>query len=175
MPPLPVRLLVCVAFALVACGRCEAAVPVDAVARLVAPPGFSVSVFSDRVPSARAMALSPGGTLYVGSRDPGRVYALRDEDADGRAERVVVVADGLDQPVGLDLRRGSLYVAAMSRILRFDDIDAKLGAPPKPVVVTDQLPTDEHHGWKFIRFGPDDRLYVPVGAPCNVCVRPDPY
>jgi glucose/arabinose dehydrogenase len=71
-------------------------------------------------------------------------------------------------------REGALYVAEINRVLRYDGIEARLSDPPKPVVVNDGFPRDEHHGWKFIRFGPDGMLYVPVGAPCNVCERDDP-
>ena len=70
-------------------------------------------------------------------------------------------------------RDGALYVAEISRILRFDNIEANLRNPPKPSVVTDRFPRETHHGWKYIAFGPDGWLYVPVGAPCNIC-EPDP-
>ena len=73
---------------------------------------------------------------------------------------------------GVAVRNGALYVAEVSRVLRFDDIEAHLDAPPAPVVVTDRFPKETHHGWKFIAFGPDGKLYVPVGAPCNIC-EPD--
>ena len=83
------------------------------------------------------------------------------------------IASGLRQPVGVAFRKGALYVSAIDRILRFDDIERRLSNPPAPVVVTDKFPTDTHHGWKFIAFGPDDKLYLNVGAPCNIC-EPDP-
>ena len=74
-------------------------------------------------------------------------------------------------PCGVAFRKGSLYVAEVNRILRYDDIENRLSNPPEPVVVYDKLPTEKHHGWKYIAFGPDDKLYIPVGAPCNVCKR----
>ena len=114
------------------------------------------------------MALSPRGILYVGSF-AGEVYAVPLRD--GHAGAKQVIASGLQTPVGVAWHHGALYVSAVSRILRLDDIDAQLDHPPKPVVVTDALPTDRPHGWKFIAFGPDGKLYVPVGAPCNVCLR----
>src|SRR5690606_515291 len=80
-----------------------------------------------------------------------------------------VIASGLNSPNGVAWRDGDLYVAEISRILRFEDIDKRLKNPPAPVVVADDFPTDRHHGWKFIAFGPDGRLYVPIGAPCNIC------
>src|SRR5215212_305794 len=126
------------------------------------PPGFTIEVYADNVPNARQMALSPNGVLYVGSRSEGKVYAVKDR-------KVHTIASGLTMPSGLAFRDGSLYVAAVSRVLRYDGIDGKLQNPPKPVVVSDDFPKEKHHGWKFIAFGPDGWLYVPVGAPCNVC------
>jgi glucose/arabinose dehydrogenase len=138
------------------------------------PAGFSISVYADRVPGARSMTRSPRGILYVGTRMD-RVYAVVDRDGDFRADRVYPIASGLNVPNGVAWKDGSLYVAEIHRILRFDGIDDRLDDPPPAVVVRDDYPRDRHHGWKFIRFGPDGWLYVPVGAPCNVCERPDPY
>src|SRR5262245_29817533 len=137
------------------------------------PPGFRIAVFSDQVPNARSMTWGERGTLFVGTRDAGKVYALRDEDGDGRAERVRTIASGLDQPNGVAVKDGALYVAEISRVLRFDAIEQRLDQPPRPVVVFDGLPKERHHGWKFIAFGPDGRLHVPVGAPGNNVLRND--
>ena len=134
------------------------------------PPGFTVELLA-RVPDARQMALGDGRVLYVGSMSEGKVHALQ-LDEQYHAGPVQVIASGLNRPVGVAYRQGSLYVSAVSRILRFDHIGEHLAAPPTPVVVRDDLPTETHHGWKFIAFGPDGWLYVPVGAPCNVC-EPD--
>jgi glucose/arabinose dehydrogenase len=139
------------------------------------PEGYSISVFADSVENARSMDLSPSGTLFVGTRRAGNVYALRDADGDGVADERHVVAEGLQMPNGVAYRDGSLFVAEVSRILRYDDIENRLANPPEPVVVVDDFPSDRHHGWKYIAFGPDDKLYVPVGAPCNVCDRGEPY
>ncbi len=139
------------------------------------PPGFHVAVYAAGLPGARSMALGPGGTLFVGTRGEDRVYAVRDTNRDGRADRTWVIAEGLDTPNGVAIHDGALYVAEISRVLRYDDIEARLESPPAPVTVSDVFPTDRSHGWKFIRFGPDGKLYVPVGAPCNVCDRGDPY
>ena len=139
------------------------------------PEGYSISVFADSVENARSMDLSPSGTLFVGTRRAGNVYALRDADGDGVADERHVIAEGLQMPNGVAYRDGSLFVAEVSRILRYDDIENRLANPPEPVVVVDDFPSDRHHGWKYIAFGPDDKLYVPVGAPCNVCDRGEPY
>ena len=134
------------------------------------PPGFEISVFADNVPNARAMALGSRGTLFVGSMRAGRVYALKIRD--NKAVETLTIAAGLNLPVGVAFRNGALYVSAVDRVLRYDNIEADLAAPPRPVVVSDRFPPEAHHGWKFIAFGPDGMLYVPVGAPCNIC-NPD--
>ncbi len=136
------------------------------------PPGFHIHYYAQTVPGARSLTLSPSGTVFVGTRDAGKVYALLDDNRDGIAEQVKTIAQGLDTPNGVAFHDGALYVAEVSRILRFDDIEARLDNPPAPVVVYDGYPADAWHGWKILRVGPDDHLYVPVGAPCNVC-RPD--
>ncbi len=143
--------------------------------RIKLPPGFAIELFA-RVDNARGMALGAENTLFVGSMRAGKVHAVR-FDADYRATRTHLVAEGLQLPVGVAFRDGALYVSAVSRILRFDDIEKKLTqlpySPPPPVTLRDDLPRETHHGWKFIAFGPDGKLYVPVGAPCNIC-EPDP-
>ncbi len=144
------------------------------LAEIKLPRGFSIDVYSDRVPGARSMALGTRGTLFVGSRSEGKVYALVDRNGDHMADQVFTIASGLRSPNGVAFRDGALYVAEISRVLRFDNIETHLNDPPVPVVVNASFPDNNHHGWKFIRFGPDGRLYVPVGAPCNVCEEKDP-
>jgi glucose/arabinose dehydrogenase len=137
---------------------------------LVVPTGFTSEVFAENVGNARMMALGSQGTVFVGSQYAGNVYAVVDRDGDHKADRVVTIATGLRQPNGVAVRNGALYVATTSQILRFDDIETHLDAPPKPVTVRDDLPNpSQGHTWKFIAFGPDDLLYMSVGAPCNVC------
>lgn len=135
------------------------------------PPGFKISLYADNVPGARSMALSADGTLFVGTRGD-KVYALPNRKQGRRADEVITLATGLNTPNGVAFRDGALYVAEINRILRFDGIETRLRNPPTPLVVNDHFPDDTHHGWKFIRFGPDGMLYVPVGAPCNIC-EPD--
>ncbi len=162
------------AIALVATAACCESATLEQV-RL--PPGFKIAHYAEDVSGARAMTLASGGVVFVGTRDAGTVYAVLDGDGDQRAERVVVVAKGLDGPNGVAFREGSLYVAEVSRVLRYDGILDWLKQPGellKPHVVNDTFPNDHHHGWKFIAFGPDELLYVPVGAPCNVCKKDDP-
>lgn len=137
------------------------------------PPGFTISHFAKDVPYARSMARGPKGTIFVGTRRGDSVYALTDADGDGVAEKRRTIVSGLNMPNGVAVHDGALYVAEVHRILRFDKIEARLDSPPKPTVIA-EYPKDKHHGWKFIRFGPDGKLYVPVGAPCNVCTRDNP-
>ncbi|MCY3855756.1 MAG: PQQ-dependent sugar dehydrogenase [Rhodospirillales bacterium] len=145
----------------------------ERLATIRLPDGFVIEPFAD-VPNARQMAWGEQGTLFVGTRRDGRVFAVTDADGDGRGERVREIASGLQMPSGVAFHDGALYVGAVSTILRFDDIESRLDNPPAPVVVTDRLPSDQHHGWKVLGFGPDGLLYAPVGAPCNVC-RVDGY
>jgi len=140
---------------------------------LVLPEGFQATVFAENVENARSMVLGPRGTVFVGSRTVGKIHALVDSNGDHRADRVILLASGLDQPNGIAMRNGALYVATATRLLRYDDIEQQLDAPPQPVVVRDGLPNpDRGHTWKYIAFGPDDLLYMSVGAPCNVCESP---
>jgi glucose/arabinose dehydrogenase len=141
--------------------------PID---KIKLPPGFAISVFAQDLPDARSMTWGDKGTLFVGTRGAGKVYAVRHKD--GKATQVITVASGMNMPNGVAFRDGALYVAEVNRILRYDGIESRLDSPPPPVTVSDQFPAETHHGWKFIRFGPDGWLYVPVGAPCNVC-EPD--
>jgi glucose/arabinose dehydrogenase len=140
------------------------------------PPGFQIDLFAENVESARSLALGQNGTVFVGSRYAGekvvgKVYAVVDQNKDGKADKVLIIASGLNTPNGVAFHDGDLYVAEINRILRYPKIEENLNNPPKPIVVYDKLPKDRWHGWKFIRFGPDNKLYVPVGAPCNTCER----
>lgn len=136
------------------------------------PPDFSISIYAE-VPNARSMCWGSEGTLFVGNRAEDKVYAVVDKDKNGKAEKVYTIANGLNIPNGVAFKNGGLYVAEVNRILRFDKIESQLNNPPKPLVVFDKFPEKTHHGWKFIAFGPDGKLYVPVGASCNICEEKD--
>ncbi len=137
--------------------------------QLKLPPGFSIEIYAEGVENARQMALGDEGTLFVGSRKAGKLWAVTDADGDQKGDTVSLIGEGLNMPSGLEFRDGALYVGAVDRILRYDNIEASLDQPPEPVVVTDVLPDKTHHGWKYLRFGPDGKLYIPVGVPCNIC------
>ena len=145
---------------------------------IILPPGFAIELYAGDVSGARSMARGEAGTLFVGTREEGKVYALIDSNGDYRSDRRITLARDLAMPNGVAFLDGALYVAEMHRILRFDRIEQQLlnaSDPPDPHVLFDQFPTDRWHEWKFIGFGPDGWLYVPIGAPCNACRRPPPY
>jgi glucose/arabinose dehydrogenase len=135
------------------------------------PPGFEISLYAE-VPGARSMTLSRSGTLFIGTQKAGKVYAIQTRGGE-QNKKPTVIAQGLNTPNGVAFRDGALYVAEVSRVLRYDGIESRLHDAPKPVVVNNSFPSDRQHGWKFIAFGPDGLLYIPVGAPCNIC-EPDP-
>jgi glucose/arabinose dehydrogenase len=140
-------------------------------------PGFTIDIYASGVPNAREMVLGGKGTLFVGTRNkPGGtvVYAIVDKNADQKADQVLTIAKGLNEPSGVAFRDGALYIGEIDRVLRLDGIESKLESPGEPAVVNDTLPKETHHGQKFIKFGPDGLLYVPVGGPCNVCENEDP-
>lgn len=138
------------------------------------PDGFRFSVYADQVENARSLSLAPDGTLFVGTRTAGNVYALRDTTHDGVADVRWTIASGLNMPNGVAFKDGSLFVAEIDNLWRYDNILQDLTHPPKPKLLH-TFPDDPWHGWKFIRFGPDGKLYVPVGAPCNVCNPESPF
>ncbi len=163
---LPVFFMACLFWVIPA----SAALPIE---KIKLPPGFEISVFAEDVVNARSLALGDAQTLFVSTRTQGKVYAIKHNGT--KAQKIITIATDLNQPNGVAFRKGSLFVAEVNRVLRYDNIEAQLDNPPKPVVVSTQFPSDKHHGWKFIRFGPDGLLYVPIGAPCNICEPGDPY
>ena len=143
-----------------------AEIPLD---KIKLPPGFEISLYASGIPNARSMVFGKNGTLFVGTRFVGSVYAVVEKD--GKRE-TKIIAKGLHRPNGVAFKNGSLYVAELSRIIRYDNIEANLDNPPKPVVVFDALPKDEPHGWKFMTLGPDGWLYFQIGAPGNIVMPP---
>ncbi len=137
------------------------------------PEGFSIDIYAENVVNARSMDISPSGVLYVGTRGEGSVYACVDSDNDFHVDTTYTLYENGNMPNGVAFYKGDLYVAEVNRILKFTDIENRLDNPGAPTVVYDQYPTESHHGWKYIAFGPDDKLYVPVGAPCNICESED--
>jgi glucose/arabinose dehydrogenase len=146
--------------------------------KLTLPAGFSIAVYASGVQGARSMALASDGTLFVGTRG-NRIYALPDKNQDFKADSVIELATGLRTPNGLAFRDGTLFVAELNRIVRFDNVlaavNAGSGAGLAPKVVLDNLPSEQMHGWKYLAFGPDGYLYYQIGAPCNVCDRGQPF
>ncbi|MDO9049788.1 MAG: PQQ-dependent sugar dehydrogenase [Methylobacter sp.] len=141
----------------------------DILKQLHVPAGFTLSIFADNLPNARSLALGDNGVVFVGTGSEGAIYAVQDSNNDGVADQRYVIASHLYMPNGVAYKDGSLYVAEVNRIIRFDRITEQLANPPKPAVVYDQFPSEQHHGWKYLRFGPDNKLYTTVGAPCNIC------
>ncbi|MEE8584751.1 MAG: PQQ-dependent sugar dehydrogenase [Acidobacteriota bacterium] len=163
--------LICLVCAWPVWGEAASDLPLE---KIQLKPGFQIDIFADNLVNARSLALGAKGTVFVSTRTKGKVYAVVDEDGDHRADKTYTLAEGLFMPNGVAFRNGSLYLAEVNRVLRYDGIEDRLDNPPDPVVVLDGLPRDKHHGWKFIRFAPDGRLYVPIGAPCNICDPEDP-
>lgn len=164
-------------FSLVLCFAMTAPAEADEALReklslIQLPPGFEISIYAEGVENARQLALGDHGTVFAGSRKAGKVHAVVDADGDHFADQVFLLDEGLSMPTGLEFKFGSLYVGAIDRILRYDDIESQLEQPPEPDVLDVTFPDKTHHGWKYLRFGPDSMLYVPVGAPCNVCDEP---
>lgn len=138
------------------------------------PAGFAIEYYMRDVANARAMTRATGGTIFVGTRNNDKVYALLDTQNDGRPDSLMIVAEDLFMPNGVAMRGNDLYVAEVNRIIKFPNIEASLPGIPKMEVVYDQFPSEKHHGWKYIDFEPGgERLFVPVGAPCNICESED--
>jgi len=140
--------------------------------KIILPPGFTIAVYAE-VENVRSMVMSPSGTLFVGTWRNGKVYAVKDIDGDKIADKKWLLASGLNYPNGVAFKNGSLYVAEISKIIKFQNIEQNLADTTKRVVIYDKFPTEWPHGWKYIAFGPDGKLYVPVGAPFNIGIPDD--
>ena len=149
--------------------------------KIVLPDGFKIEIYASDVENARSMTVSPSGTIFVGNRKSDNVFALIDENKDGKVDKKYLITDKLkNMPNGVAFHEGDLYVAEVNKIWVFKDIENKLKLidengfyPDEPILITDDFPSDKHHGWKYIAIGPDNKLYVPVGAPCNICESRD--
>ena len=133
------------------------------------PAGFKIEIYAEGVENTRQMVRGEQGTIFVGTRRAGKLWAITDSDGDQRADQVRLIDEDLNMPSGVEFMNGHLYVGAVDRILRYNNIEFLLDQPPEPVVITQVLPDKKHHGWKYLRFGPDQKLYIPVGVPCNIC------
>ncbi len=140
------------------------------VGQLKAPKGFKIEVYVSGIANARSLRLSDKGTLFVSNRLLDKVYAVVEKDGKREAK---VIASGLDRPNGLVFHNGTLYVAEGTRISKLEKIEDNLDNPPKPVIIYSDFPNHQSHGWKFMGLGPDNKLYVNVGAPCNICMPPE--
>ena len=140
------------------------------ISKLKLPAGFKAEIWATGLPGGRAMAVSDDGKkVYVGTRVIGRVYEVSDE---GSKRSVRVVVDKLTQPAGVAIKDGNLYVFAIDKVLRFDGIAKNGDAKPEDMTAKFDLPPEQHHNWKYVAFGPDGKLYVPFGSPCNICEPP---
>ena len=145
---------------------CATSAAIASVDDIQLPPGFSIEEYAD-VPQARSLALGDRGTLFVSNRKGRSVYAVVESD-DGRT-RTIELLDGMSTPNGIAFHDGDLYVAEIDRIYRYANVEDRLEDMPEAEVLDIDLPSDRHHGWRYIGFGPDDKLYISIGAPCNVC------
>ena len=142
-------------------------------AKLKVPAGFNIEVYASGIANARSLAEGDKGTIFVGSRPVGKVYAIT-TDKDGK-RTVKTIASGLDRPNGVAFKNGTLYIAELSKVSKVEKAEDNLDSPAKLTMIYDNLPKDEAHGWKFIAIGPDNKLYVPVGQPGNNVLHSDAH
>jgi glucose/arabinose dehydrogenase len=141
-----------------------------AITQLKLPKGFKVALYASGIANARSLRLGDKGTVFVSNRQLDKVYAVADRNGKREAK---VIASGLDRPNGLAFHNGTLYIGEGTKISKLERIEEQLDNPPQPVVIYDELPNHQSHGWKFIAIGPDNKLYINVGAPCNICIPPE--
>jgi glucose/arabinose dehydrogenase len=138
--------------------------------QLKLPKGFKIEVYASGIANARSLRLGDKGTVFVSNRVLDKVYAIIDRNGKREAK---VIASGLDRPNGLAFHNGTLYIAEGTKISKLEKIEDNLDNPPQLVVIYDDLPNHQSHGWKFIAIGPDNKLYINVGSPCNICIPPE--
>lgn len=144
--------------------------------KITLPDGFSIDYFAQNIKGARSLATNNKGLIFVGTRGEGKVYVIEDLNNDNFADNTITIASGLNSPNGVAYYNGNLYVAEINRIIKFEDIDNTYKDNPTFSIVNDtDYPSDTHHGWKYLAIGPDNKLYVPIGAPCNICNAQSPY
>jgi glucose/arabinose dehydrogenase len=139
------------------------------IPQLKLPKGFKIDIYASGIANARSLQLGDKGTVFVSNRQLDKVYAIVDRD--GKRE-VKVIASGLDRPNGLAFHKGALYITEGTKVSKFEKIEDNLDNPPQPVVIYDDLPNHQSHGWRYTAIGPDNKLYINVGAPCNICIPP---
>ena len=151
------------------------ALPAQNIDNLVLEPGFKISIFAENLSSPRQIAQGKNGTIFVGERT-GKIIALTDTDQNGQADEKKVIAEGLEYSTGVSIFNGDLYFSEISKIWKIENIESWLNKNnsssdlPKKVLVTDQLPSDKWHGWKWLKHDEQGALYLNVGAPCNICL-----
>ena len=146
------------------------------ISKLNLPNGFEISIYANDLQSPRQITETDKGYIVVGSKNGDKIFALFDEDEDGFAENRTLIMSGLQNPTGVVYHRGDLYFAEIENVWVIKDIDTLLVAKIDPSkyaeIYLDNLPSETWHGFRHIRFGPDDNLYIPIGVPCNVCIEP---
>ena len=141
------------------------------------PQGFEISIYADNLESPRQIAETDNGFIIVGSKNGKNVNALFDSNKDGVAETKILIAQGLQNPTGVVVHKGDLYFSEIDTVWLIRNIDQWLESdnrddlPKKEIYISD-LPSETWHGYKYLGFGPDDNLYIPIGVPCNICLEP---
>ena len=144
--------------------------------KLYVPEGFEISIYADNLDSPRQLTETGDGFIIVGSKNGDKIFALNDINYDGAAEEKILLANGLQNPTGVSFYKGDLYFSEIDKVWIIEDIDSWLSSDqenlPKRRIFMDDLPSETWHGFKYLDFGPDGNLYIPVGVPCNICLEP---